>query len=332
SVSGGSFTVTVPVIDTHHVIMNSLGNVSGAEREIEIILEIDANATFQYAILTEEDIDALEGNPTIVGPYANIHSNSNVIVQGSPIVSGTVSATGSVVASGNKDIGAQVSGAARVDIPHVYPPEYEQYATYVFTPDCLVQNSAGVTIANLGGGQRWHGWECSVNGYWAMSGNVHGELMEAFYYVKGNVKLLGNPNGTWYATIVAEGYIDVSGNAEYKPWGSKAGNNTGDHSANEILFLAGNDLRITGNPDQQFNGILAAHMEVQVAGNPFLQGSIVAENGLHAMGQEATNGQAVVDLVTQNSIEGSMNMNAYGTAVIGGGNPVKVTGWRELVH
>lgn len=332
SVSGGSYSVSTPVIDSNYMVMNSIGNVFGAEREIEIILEIDGNATFQYAILTEDDIDAIEGQPEITGPFANVHSNSDIIIQGTPTVTGTVSATGTVSVQGNADLGAEVSGAAVVEIPHVYPPEYEQFATVVFSSDCKVQSPEGLVISDLGSGGRWHGWECSPGDNWNMSGNVHGDLFEGFYYVKGNVRLLGSPNGTWYVTIVAEGYIDVSGNALYKPWGSKAGNNTGDHSANEILFLAGNDLRVSGTPDQQFNGILAAHQEVQITGNAFLAGSVVAENGRYAMGQEVTNGQAVVDLVARNSLEGSLILDASGTANLGGENPVKVSGWREIVH
>ena len=58
---------------------------------------------------------------------------------------------------------------------------------------------------------------------------------------------------------------------------------------------------------------------------------IVAENGLHGAGQQVTTGQAVVDLVAENEFEGSMVMDANGTAIIGGSNPVKVTAWRELV-
>lgn len=331
-ISGGDYTVTIPVIDANYIVMNSIGNVAGAEREIEIILEIDANATFQYAILTEDDIDALEGQPQITGPYANIHSNSDIYIQGNPTVTGTVSASGNVSANGNPDIGAVVSGASLVEIPHVYPPEYEQFATVVFSPDCLVLTPAGAQIADLSSGGRWRGWDCSVNQKWIMSGNVHADLFEGFYYVKGNVSIEGNPNGTWYVSIVAEGNIEVSGNSDFRPWGSKPGNNTGDHSANEILFLAGNDLKVVGTPDQSLNGILAAHMEIHISGNPSIAGSIVAENGKHAMGQEVTSGQAVVDIVTANEVQGSMAMDASGTAVIGGGNPVKVNGWRELVH
>lgn len=331
SFAGGAYSLTVPTINPDYVVLSSLGDTTGAERHIEVVLEIDENATSRYAILTEDDINALEGQPLFDGPFANIHSNSNILIQGTPDISGTVSASGSIVVHGSPSIGAVVSGAARVEIPHVYPPAYRPYATIVFTPDCIVEQADGSTIIDLSGGGTWHGWACEVGQRWVMSGNVAEDLYEAFYYVEGNLSLEGNPNGIWYASFVAEGYISVSGTADYRPWGYKSGNSTGDHSANEVLFLAGNDLQVVGTPEQDLNGILAAHMDVHMSGNPTVAGSILAENGLHGAGQEVTTGQAVVDLVVENEFEGSMIMNAVGTAIIGGGNPVKVTAWRELV-
>jgi len=331
ALSDGNFTVLTPVIDAHYLVMNSVGTTNGAEREIEIVMEIDANATSRYAILTEDDINALEGTPQITGPFANVHSNSDVYAQGNPSISGTVSASGVVNSTGGVDLGAEVSGAAAVDIPYVNPAEYLQYATVIFTHNCFVETPAGEVITHLNSGGTWRGWSCTVNDKWTMSGNIAGDLFEGFYFVKGNVSLTGNPNGLWHVTIVAEGNIEVSGNAVYQPWGAKPGNSTGDHSADEILFLAGNDLKISGTPDQQYNGILAAHMEVQVTGNASVAGSIVAENGRHVMGQEVTS-QFSYDIVTANSIEGSMTMDASGTAILGGANPVKVAAWRELVH
>ena len=96
------------------------------------------------------------------------------------------------------------SGAARVDIPHVYPPAYRDYATIVFTPDCIVEQADGTAITDLSGGGTWNGWTCEVGERWVMSGNVPEDLYEAFYYVEGNISLEGNPNGIWYGTFVAE--------------------------------------------------------------------------------------------------------------------------------
>ncbi|NNJ78094.1 MAG: hypothetical protein HKP19_02435 [Xanthomonadales bacterium] len=74
-------------------------------------------------------------------------------------------------------------------------------------------------------------------------------------------------------------------------------------------------------------------MELHVSGNVFLQGSLVAENGLHGMGQEVENGQTVVDLVVDsNSFEGNMTIVGSPMGLIGGGHPMIVTAWRELLH
>ncbi len=285
------------------------------------------------SILTEDSIDSFSGDPIIHGPYAHVHSNSDVIISGSPVIDGTVSASGRVINVGSPVLGGEVSGAAQKHIPHVYPPEFREFATVVLTADCRVETPSGALIADLSGSVMWHGWICSMNSKWTMSSGLPLDgLYSGFYYVHGNVIISGSPSAIWYASLVAEVYIEIAGDADFRPWGSKPGNDTGDTVADEVLFLAGNDLKINGNPSQQFNGILAAHMEVQVSGNPFLVGSIIAENGKYAMGQEITTGQDVVDVVTKNEFNGVMTLAANGTAMIGGGNPVQVAAWRELVH
>ncbi len=334
SVSGGTYSVTFPEVNTGYVVMNSLGDFSGAEREIEVVIQIDGEALSQHAILTNRDINALSGTPQVTGPVANIHSNADIYIQGNPDIAGNVTASGTVSATGSPAIGGnESSGVDVVEIPHVYPPDYRPFATVVMTPNCHVETPEGNMIVNLAGGGTWAGWSCLVNQKWTMSGNVQPDLMHEFYYIEGNLELQGNPNGIWYASFVAEGYIWVSGNADYRPWGSGAGNNTGDYVANEILFLAGNDLMIQGTPSQIFTGIMAAHMELHVSGNVTIQGSLVAENGLHSMGQEVESGQTVVDLVVDNnSFEGNMTIVANLTGLIGGGNPAKMTAWRELLY
>ena len=333
SLSDGTYSVTTPVVEPEHIVMNSLGQARGAEREIEVILQIDPDATFKYAIVTQDDINSISGQPYIHGPYADVHSNSNVIISGNAVIEGTVSASGDVLITSDPNLGGQVGGAAEIDIPHVYPPEYRQFATHIFTPDCRVETPDGALIADLSGGAIWHGWICDVNKKWVMSeSEPFGGLLDAFYYIRGNVVVSGSPEAVWHVSLVAEGYIEIAGDAFFRSWGSKLGNDTGDTAADEILFLAGNDLKINGNPLQEFVGIMATHMEVQVSGNPYLNGYIIAENGKFAPGQEVTDGQEVVDLVIKNEFNGNMNLAANGAAALGAGNPVKVTAWRELVH
>ena len=335
-VSEGNYLVTVidGIPNDDMVTLNSVGDFNGGVREIEIMLEMRHRGRPAHAILTNDDIISIEGGPEINGPFADIHSNSDINIQGNPTVSGEVSASGNVNISGNPIIGGgAVSGAALVEIPHVYPPEYKQYANVILSADCKVTSASDVEWADLSGGGEWHGWSCTPNDKWVLSSsNPAGGHYDGFYYVHGNLEISGGPDpGPWLASFVAEGYIDVSGNAAMKPWASEWPNDTGDAVANDILFLAGNDLKIGGTFSAQFFGIMAAHMEVGVEGNATLNGSIIAENGLHSMGQEETNAHTVQNLIDTNYFTGSLSMTASGSSL----NAVKQLtslAWRELIH
>lgn len=336
NVSGGSYVVIVGRITQQNgnvvVLMNSTGSYNGATREIDIMLEMVANPSASFAILTNDDINAISGNMYVYGTYADVHSNADVIISGNPTIDGTVSASGDVLISGDPNLGGEVSGAAGVEIPHIYPPEYEQYHTIRFTADCLVQTASGSIIADASA-NKWHGWDCSRGDKWTMGDSTPvGGLYEAFYYIEGNVVLSGSPSvENWYATFVAEGYIEVSGNLQFRPWGAHPDYTTGDDVADAILFYAGNDLKINGNPDQAFFGIAAAHMDVAVSGNPYLEGSIVAENGLYGMGQQITTGQLVKNIVDMNYFSGDLILNASGAMSLNSGEELKATAWRERV-
>jgi cytoskeletal protein CcmA (bactofilin family) len=334
SLSGGSYAVTVPVVNANLLVLNSVGSVAGAEREIEVVLEVDSSGTWDYAILTSDSINVMSGDPIIYGPYADVHTNMHFYISGNPEIDGSISATGVLDISGNPTVGGeQTSGADNVDIPHVYPPEHRGNANIVLTPDCRVTAADGSEIADLSDGGKWHGWDCSVGDKWTMAdSSPDGGLYDAFYYVEGNVVISGGPEALWYASFVAEGYIEVSGNPYFHPWGYGAGNDTGSEVGDKILFLAGNDLKINGNPDQEFIGIMAAHMEVGVSGNPYLEGSILAENGLHGEGQEVASGMEIKNIIDNNEFNGNMVLNASGDGLGGAGQPLIVSAWRELVH
>jgi Tfp pilus assembly protein PilX len=364
SVSGGSYAVKVNCVsdldsstdnydgfcgtptagEFEQVILNSVGTVNGASREIEIVLEMrDAGTSIgQYAILTETDINSISGNPIIYGPNADVHANADIIISGDPVIAGTISAVGNVDISGNPIInGGEVSGAGSVEVPYIYPPEYRPYATIVFTKDCKVQDGSGVQLADLGSGGKWHGWDCSDNDKWTMGdSDPVGGLLDAFYYIKGNMVVSGGPEALWIVSFVAEGYIEISGNPFFEPYGYHhpfcdvlvPGDCSGqDLVANEILFYAGNDLKINGNPDQEFHGLLATHMEIGVSGNPFLEGAIIAENGA---GQEVTSGQEAKNIIDKNEFNGNMILNATGSELfnLGVSKELTVTAWRELVY
>ena len=337
SVSAGSYLVTVidGIPNDGKATLNSVGNFNGGVREIEIVMGMRRPGRDAYAILTNNRIHSIDGSATVNGPSADVHSNSDVdignIVGGG--IDGAVSASGSVTAHDADQVaGGTVSGAAQVEILHVYPPDYLQYATVIFTADCRVMSPGGVEWANLGGGEFWHGWKCRANDYWDLSSNNPADgHFSGFYYVHGNIEMTAGPAGEWAVTFVTEGYISISGNPVFRPWGSLPPNDTGDAEANEILFLAGNDIKLRGTSSAVFSGIVAAHMEVAMSGNVTHTGSILAENGLHGMGQEVTAGLTYRDIASENDFSGNLTINGTGTG-LGAVKQLTALAWRELVH
>ena len=140
------------------------------------------------------------------------------------------------------------------------------------------------------------------------------------------------PIQAWPITIVVEGNFELQGNPVFVPWGSVPPNDTGDAVANDILFLAGNDIEMRGTAGATTSGIIAAHMEISMSGNINHTGTVLAENGLHGMGQEVTTGQAFRDIVSTNDFTGNLVINGTGTG-LGAYQAIGLsTAWRELVH
>ena len=107
------------------------------------------------------------------------------------------------------------------------------------------------------------------------------------YYMEGSVDVEAAPGTTtdpWAATIIATGNIQVSGNPHMSP-----------HLA-DTLLVAGLDINIDGNPavPLELNGIIAAHEQIRIAGNPTIAGNIIAEDA-----------PSTSDLVQGNSIDGN---------------------------
>ena len=217
-----------------------------------------------------------------------------------------VSSVGSISISGSPTLGGQNPNAPPVDIPHIYPPDFRADANFIFTPDCRVRLPDGSLVADLSSGGQWHGWDCSNNDKWTMGdSSPSGGLQNGFIYVEGNAVISGSPTADWSLTLVTEGYIEVSGNPNFEAFGNHATDPDATSlrpEVRDLLFVAGGDLKINGNPSQKFHGVMAAHMEVSVSGNPNYQGRIIAENG---DGQEITTGQTPKNIIDQNEFSGN---------------------------
>ena len=217
-----------------------------------------------------------------------------------------VSSVGSISISGSPTLGGQNPNAPPVDIPHIYPPDFRNDANFIFTKDCKVKRASdNVVLADASTG-KWHGWDCASGDKWTMGdSSPSGGLQNGFIYVEGNAVISGSPTADWNLTLVTEGYIEVSGNPNFEAFGNHATDPDATSlrpEVRDLLFVAGNDLKINGNPSQKFHGVMAAHMEVSVSGNPNYQGRIIAENGA---GQEVTTGQTPENIVDQNEFSGN---------------------------
>lgn len=331
SLSIGSGTVTVTLHDnddgdgkSNHdadgrVILRAVGSALTGRRRVELLLRRSAPPP-QQAILTEKHLE-LAGDFSLSGSYANIHSNTSIRLTGHPTVDGEVSTTGTITMNGGSTItGTQTEGADPVDIPHIYPPDFRPYADYVLTADCRVLDAAGAQLDDLSLGGDWQGWSCSPGNKWMISGSA--TPADGFFYVQGNVEISGTGAGLWSTTVVAEGSIEVSGNPNYQAHADP------DHPPwiRDLLFVAGNDLVISGNPDQSFHGIMASHMEIHISGNVNFEGQIIAENGT---GQEVLGGQTVTDLTAGNYFGG--NATQVNNRLSPWGYKLQRVAWRELV-
>jgi hypothetical protein len=352
------------------LVATSTGSYQGGERIVQAIFELtlagaDPSSAPPLAIFAEDDL-GISGNPFIWGPNANVHTNSNLDISGNPEIWGTVSASGDVNISGdpvdeNGDPITYEEGAPRITTPYVYPPAYKPVATYYMTAGCDIYDgwplSEHTRIArDVKSNPDWMGsWNCDYNKEWILNGDTP---PDGFYYVEGNVMVSSNPGeggDPISMSIVAEGFIEISGNPNLQPYyGSAIDMNDPEVQAligerqnvlfsNEVLFLAGNDLKINGNPSQHFTGLMAAHMEFDISGAPWLEGAVIAENGRaqeaqgYGRGQEVTSNRDVKNMVDKNWIGGdpsitddtdssSSNTSASAPAA------ANMEAWREVIE
>ncbi len=106
-----------------------------------------------------------------------------------------------------------------MSIPPVNPAYRRSLADYVLKADGKVYQSDGTTVVfDTSSGNSWPqnngGWKLSGD-KWDWNGNQVDTMANSVFYVEGNVKVAsnpGSPGSPWQVTLIAEGYIDISGN------------------------------------------------------------------------------------------------------------------------
>ena len=138
-------------------------------------------------------------------------------------------------------------------------------------------------------------------------------------YVEGNAVITGNPGEAttpWNVSLITEGSIEITGNVN-------AQTNSAGPATDNLLFVAGGDIKVNGNSSQFLQGILAAHEQVDISGTPNLTGTIVAEDAINNS-----------TYATENIISGNMNINYNGlsTPFNTGVVVVDSLSWQQIIQ
>lgn len=260
-----------------------------------------------HAILVGGDL-RLNGNPAVGGIAGNVHANGNVELVGSPSVSGQLTTSGGFSGKDPASVAASYeAGVPTVTIPEIDPlAEWYRHKSagdfasgaplsmtwYDLCPDGTVRRPdgsapcAGSLAPGFVSGSEYRGFRLSGDN-WDYGGNSTYD--GAYFAYRKSIKIAGNPGEAgvpWRATLLAEpgpddnstcpnltlGDIEVAGNPSIVPF------------LQGLTFMAGRDLRLTGNPTASYSGLMLSKEQLSVSGNPRLTGSIIAESTCNTPG------------------------------------------------
>lgn len=225
-----------------------------------------------------------QGNTNFSGAGGAIHGNGNLAVAGNTCAQQYYSAVGTTaVTGGSVGGGAGCTGAAvdlrpdspPINVPVLQPGSYKPQATYWLENNgtCVIHVPAtGVTTPTA----------CAALG-WSYSAGTNtwsggSSILAGAYWINGNVDLTGSPGSPATPlplTILAEGWVDISGSPDTTPALSVAGlglTNVG------LSVVAGTDLRMRGSSTQVGGAVYYARHQIDLAGTPNIDGQLMAAN------------------------------------------------------
>ncbi len=206
-----------PDVDTNlRVLVRSDGfGPDGSTATVETVLEI-----IPFPGIVAGGPLRISGSPVLNGPGGGLHTNGDLDVSGNPQMEHFANASGSISVSGSISTGTPPiyadspaesnDGEPTLDIPDINPGDFIGMADYVITfsgGSCFTNGIPGLPI----------GWTCNaVNNKIAAGVNIPAGT----YHTTGNVTISGNPGqgvGGISLTILAEGYVEISGSPEMNP-------------------------------------------------------------------------------------------------------------------
>ena len=260
------------------IVIRSVGNgQNGATATTEAIISVSSHP----AILINGDFK-IAGNPTISGIGGIVHANGVMDIDGIPCASRYFSASSNIIDPTLTRTGAGCSsvGVTRTNQPVIPVPTWnitllKSSSDYVLALDGKIYNGTGTLIhdtATTGnkwivGASEWN-WD-SGNSRWTHGGNI---IQNGTYYSEGNMEIpdtFGTNASPATVSLIAEGYISLSGNPYMRP------------DLLNFSLMAGTDLRVSGNPgvgETNFTGIQYAGHQILFNGNPSVNGVVIAAN------------------------------------------------------
>ncbi len=311
---GGSYKVTRIESATNPARIRVLSLATGsnnAASELEAWFRKDGGRP-PKAITTGGEL-RISGSPKVVGACGGVHSNVDMQVLGNPAVQMIDGFTSSNTnhAAGLLPEGMTVTGSPSVaenrldtaekrdayasdhgeapaaEMPRIDPADYAPHVAkleesgkgFLLHDDGSVTTGPGITCeANglCGGGKAIaapEGWSFS-DGAWKVAG---ASAADGVFYSETKVEISGNtgsPAAPWQATIIARDDIRISGDAHIRPYP------TASLPLQNHLFVAGNDLMISGNLTANYAaGAILAHQQFKITKNPEIIGFILAGDG-----------------------------------------------------
>ena len=226
------------------------------------------------AVLTDGDL-TINGNVGLTGSNGGVHSNDDLDLNGSAIdIEKNATASGGYSVSGSPDIGG-VSGGGRptMAIPTFDAATYRPLADYILGADGRIRNQAGTMVCNASGSasncEANYGWHYDGPG-WSINNGCPSAPTQvplgATFYVEGAVRITGSGGGVRRITILAEGSIDISGSATFRP------------NAPDIMFVTDGDLDCSGSFSMQagIEGRILIKEQFDIGGNIDVYGQIIA--------------------------------------------------------
>ncbi|MDA2925006.1 hypothetical protein MYX65_10225 [Acidobacteria bacterium AH-259-L09] len=259
------------------IISTGFGS-DGATTTIELIVAAASN----QALMIGGNL-RISGDPVILGLVGAIRSDGNLDISGNPCVEKYMSAAGSITGSGGTGAGCANTppvgtdspadkrpAAQTVAIPLLVPGDFRANADYILKADGSVEDQVGTVLKAPGPGP-WGNWDWDPsNSRWITTST---SIPTGTYYSEVSIAVstnVGQGGPPLPLTLIAEGYVDISGNPHTAPALTLGGTT--------YAVVAGTDLNIGATLVNSSSALFYANHQLRISGAAQIQGQLIAAN------------------------------------------------------